>query len=141
MVQTTDLRNTDDVSLFGRLYRSWFGCVLVQRQVTAAVMVVVEKRSEMARQVSLVKNDHVVQALAANGPDHPFHIGALPGRARGRQHLFDTHGLHLFNEVTAEDPVAIAQGDSVVPCPRGRLRAVGARSMRRSDARSRQNAE
>src|SRR3982750_2921384 len=96
MVQTTGLRNTDDAPPFGGLYRSWFGCVLVQRQVTAAVMVVVDKRLEMAGQAGLMEHDDVIQALPANGANHPFDIGALPGRPWGRQDLFDAHRLYLL---------------------------------------------
>ena len=109
MVQTTDLRNTDDAPLFGRLHRSWFGCVLVQRQVTAAVMVIVEKRLQMARQAGLVENNHVIQALATNRANDPFDIRPLPGRARSGQDLFDSHGLDLIHKFLSKDSIAIAQ--------------------------------
>src|SRR3982751_3226218 len=112
MVQTTGLRNTDDASLFGRLYRSWFGCVLVQRQVTAAVMVVVDKGLELARQAGWMEHDHVIQALSANGANHPFDIGALPGRPWGRQDLLDAHRLHLLDEMESEDEVPTPEDKS-----------------------------
>ena len=64
---------------------------------------------QMARQAGLIKNDHVVQALAANGADHPFDVGALPRRTRGRQDLLDSHRFHLLDEGLSEDPIAIAQ--------------------------------
>src|SRR5215472_3748231 len=51
----------------------------------------------------------MVQALAPNRTNHPFHIGSLPGRARGRQHFFDVHVSHPFSEVPAKDAVAVAQ--------------------------------
>src|SRR3954464_12401159 len=76
---------------------------------TTAVMVVVEKRSQMTRQAGLIQNDDVIQALAANRADHAFDIRPLPGRAWGRQDLFDAHGLHLVDKVLAEDAVAIPQ--------------------------------
>src|SRR5262250_2234674 len=51
----------------------------------------------------------MVQALAPNRANDPFHIGSLPGRARGRQHFFDVHVSHPFSEVPAKDAVAVAQ--------------------------------
>jgi hypothetical protein len=109
MVQTSDLRNAHDASSFGRLHPWWFGCILVQSQVTTTVMITVEKRSEMARQAGLFKNDHVIQALPANGPNYPFDISPLPGRAWGRQHLLDSHGLHLLHKLVTKNPVPVAQ--------------------------------
>src|SRR4051794_29648728 len=76
---------------------------------TTAVMVVVEKPSEMAGQTGLVENDHVVQALAADRADHALDVGTLPGRARGGEHLFDSHGLDLLHKLRAEDPIPIPQ--------------------------------
>lgn len=64
-------------------------------------------------QASFIEHDHVVQALAAKGADHAFHIGALPGRTRCRKHRPDSHGLHLINEVLPEDVAA--------PSPSSRL--------------------
>src|SRR5215470_17533888 len=51
----------------------------------------------------------MVQALAPNRANDPFHIRSLPGRARGRQHFFDVHVSHPFSEVLAKDAVAVAQ--------------------------------
>ena len=78
MVETTDLRDTDHPSFFGRLYGTRLGRIFRQSEMATAVMVVVEKQSEMARQTGLVENDQVVQALPANRADHPFDVGALP---------------------------------------------------------------
>jgi hypothetical protein len=47
-------------------------------------MIVVQKFLDVPMQASLVERDHMIQAFAANGPDRPFHIGALPGRSRCR---------------------------------------------------------
>jgi hypothetical protein len=54
-----------------------------------------------------MEHDDVIQALSTNGADHALDRGALPGRARGRQHWLDTHGLDLVYKFLAEDPVAI----------------------------------
>jgi hypothetical protein len=51
------------------------------------------------------RNDHMIQALAANGADHPFDIGTLPGRPWRRKHWLDAHGLHRIDEILPEDPM------------------------------------
>src|SRR5258708_29382343 len=72
-------------------------------------MIVVREVWEMARQAGFTEYDHVVEALPANGADHPLDIGSLPGRPWRREHLFDAHRLHLLHKVRSEDPIAIAQ--------------------------------
>jgi hypothetical protein len=44
-------------------------------------MIILEKLPKMTRQAVLIQDDHMIQALPANGSDHPFHIGALPSDA------------------------------------------------------------
>ena len=56
-----------------------------------------------------MERDHVIEALATNGSDHPLYIGSLPRRARCRQDFADAHVSHLFPEVIAEDRIAVAQ--------------------------------
>ena len=72
-------------------------------------MIIVCESSEVARQAGLTEYDHVIQALPANRADYPLDIGSLPRRPGRREHLFDTHRLHLLHEVRPEDPIAIAQ--------------------------------
>src|SRR5215831_4164881 len=72
-------------------------------------MIIVCEVSEMAMQTGFAEYDRVIQALAPNRADHPLDVGSLPGRPRCRQHLLDTHRLHLLHKVRPEDPIAIAQ--------------------------------
>src|SRR5262249_42579511 len=72
-------------------------------------MIIVCEVSEMAMQTGFTEYDHVIQALAPNRADHPLDVSSLPGRSRCREHLFDTHRLHLLHKVRPEDPIAIAQ--------------------------------
>jgi len=51
----------------------------------------------------------MVEALAPNRTNHPFHVGSLPGRTRRRQHLLYAHVSDLFCEVLAENRIAISQ--------------------------------
>src|ERR1035437_5730102 len=83
-----------------------------------APMVVGDEVLKVSIQTALAEYDHVIQALAANGPDHAFDIGVLPWRPRRRKHLFDAHGLHLVDEVLAEDPIPIPEQISRCSVPR-----------------------
>ena len=62
VVKTIHLWNANDMPQFGRLHRPCFWRILVQSQMTAGVMVVLDKPCQMARQAGLIDNDHVVQA-------------------------------------------------------------------------------
>src|SRR6266481_1917373 len=67
-------------------------------------MIVVREFSEVAIQVSFTEYDHVIQTLPANAADQPLDIGSLPRRPGRREHLFDTHGLHV---VVKEGPPSL----------------------------------
>ena len=56
-----------------------------------------------------MEHDHMIEALAPNGTNHPLHIGSLPRRSRRAEHFLDTHISHLSSEVITEDRIAVAQ--------------------------------
>ena len=56
-----------------------------------------------------MEHDHMIEALATNGTNHPLHVCSLPWRTRCRQHLLYTHVSHLFSEVMTEDRIAVPQ--------------------------------
>src|SRR5215468_5752866 len=109
MMEPTDLRDRNDSPGFWRLDGAKLGRVLLQAEVRAAPMIVVYESSEMAMQTGFTEYDHVIQALPPNRADHPLDVGSLPGRPGCREHLLDTHRLHLLHKVRPEDPIAIAQ--------------------------------
>ena len=39
------------------------------------------------------EDDQMIEALPANGPNHTFDVGSLPGRPRRRKHFLDPQGL------------------------------------------------
>ena len=83
--------------------------VLLQSQVRPVLIIVVHETLQVTGQAPFAEHDYVVQVLAANGADDPFHVSSLPGRTRCRQHLFDTHGFDLIEDFFPEDPVAISE--------------------------------
>jgi hypothetical protein len=56
-----------------------------------------------------MEHDHMIEAFATNGANHPLDIGSLPRRARCRQDFANAHVSHVFSEVIAKDRIAVAQ--------------------------------
>ena len=75
----------------------------------------------MPPETSFVEHNHVVQALAPDGPDHPFNIGTLPGLAKCRKYLLDAHRLHLVSKILPKDLFAIPQHIAWRGLPRKRF--------------------
>ncbi len=93
MVQSTDLRERDHVAHLGRLDRSRHGTVVVQRPVSAGVMVVSDVAAENSTEMLLVEDQDMVEALSTNGADQPFAIRILPRRVGRSPNLFDADRL------------------------------------------------
>jgi hypothetical protein len=56
-----------------------------------------------------MEHDHMIEAFATNGANHPLDIGSLPRRARCRQDFANAHVSHVFSEVIGKDRIAVAQ--------------------------------
>ena len=63
----------------------------------------------MPTQGSLVENDHVIEALAANRPDDAFHVSALPRRSWRPKYLLRSQIGHLLAELASKDPIPITE--------------------------------
>lgn len=72
MMQSAEVGLGDDLAGFRQLNNSRLGRVAVERQGRACLMVVGEVVRQDATKMSLVEDDHVVQALAANRADQAF---------------------------------------------------------------------
>ena len=79
MMQASDHGYLDDSALVGVLHRSGLRGVLLQREVRSTTVVVGEVVSQQATQLRVVQHHDVVEALAAQGADEPFHVRILPG--------------------------------------------------------------
>src|SRR3989441_8316285 len=75
----------------------------------ARAVVVAEVAVQTTTEVSLIQHDHMVEELAADGADHAFDEGILPGRTGRRENLGDEHALHPSPKLAAVDAVAIAE--------------------------------
>src|SRR3954453_17834063 len=75
----------------------------------ACPMIIGAVSREVMFQAAFIEHDQVIQALASDAADHALDIRPLPRRTGSRQDLLDSHSLHLFYELMAEDAVAITQ--------------------------------
>ncbi len=55
------------------------------------------------------QNDHMVQAVAPDGSDHPFHIGPLPGAGWSGKDLLNIQASDSLAKLAPIDLVAISQ--------------------------------
>jgi hypothetical protein len=72
-------------------------------------MVIAEVFCQEPPQISLMQDHHVIQALAADAANEPFHEGILPWALWGDEDLFDPHVPHPLAKQSVVDAVSIAQ--------------------------------
>jgi hypothetical protein len=110
MVQSADFWTLHDLARRGELDGPELGCVLVEREVCATVMIVVDVARQNAAQVRLAKNENVIQTLAPDRTDQALGERILPGAVRRREDFGDPHALDAVAELLAIHLVTVAQG-------------------------------
>jgi hypothetical protein len=121
MMEAADHRRLDDSAFVRVLHRSWLRGVLLQGEVGAGPVVVDEVPAQQATQMGFVQHHDVVETLAAEGADEPFHVGILPRRPRRRLDFVDPHRLRSPRERDPVHRIAIAQEVSRGSLPGERL--------------------
>jgi hypothetical protein len=66
MMQTTDLRERDDLARSGWVYRSALRTILGEREMRSRLVVIMKVRRQHATQVALIEDDDVVETFAAD---------------------------------------------------------------------------
>jgi hypothetical protein len=79
VVQTADFWNLHDPAHLGARDRPKVGCVLVEREVGARLMVIGDVLGQDAVQVSFVQNENMVETLAPDGTDQALGEGICQG--------------------------------------------------------------
>ena len=133
MMQPAEVRDLNNRAARRRLRRPRDGRILVERQVGSPPVVVDEVVLEVATQRALVPHDDVVEALVADGADHPFDEWILPESPRCRQDLAKAHRAGGPAHFRAVDGVAITEEEAWRGVP-GEGLGAGGPSRRRSDA-------
>jgi hypothetical protein len=112
MVESAHLGQSNDAAVLGRLDGAWLGRIFVEREVRPRAMVVAEVAAQTAAEVLLVKDDDVLEKLAADGADHALGEGVLPRGSWCRKDLRDAHALHTSPKLGPVDTVAIAEEEA-----------------------------
>ena len=71
-------------------------------------MVVVHVLSKHSPEMPLIEDDHMVEALTPDRPDHPLGVRVLPGRPSCGLDLLDAKRRYPTCEIEAVDPVSIS---------------------------------
>ena len=82
--------------------------VLLQPQMSTASMVVVHVLPKHSPEVPLIKDDHMVEALASDRSNHPLDVRVLPGRPSCGLDLLDAKRRYPTCEIESVDPVSIS---------------------------------
>src|SRR5215472_2876140 len=93
MMETADLRQFHHAPEFRWLNQPGLRRIFDQRYVSSAPVIIVQVAFQDGPEMPFSKNDHMVQALSANGSDQPLHVGALPGAGRSGEDFFNVHAL------------------------------------------------
>ena len=80
VMQTADVWDWDDYATAWRLGSPTDGSILVQREVSAPLMIVGEVALQVSAQRALVPHDDVTEALPPEGSDHAFNNGFCQGQ-------------------------------------------------------------
>ena len=78
-MQASELGNCDNVSLMGRRGCARDGRFFRQGQMRSRLIVTDEIVFQDPAQMPFVEDDHVIKALATDGPYNPFEVTVLPG--------------------------------------------------------------
>jgi hypothetical protein len=73
------------------------------------MVVILDVLGQEPPQMSLVQDNHVVQAFTANTPDQPFDVGVLSRTPGGDYHFFDPYILHPLPKRGAVDMISVSQ--------------------------------
>ena len=78
MMEAAGHGRLDDLAFAKTLHPSWLRGVLLQGEVGAGPVVVRCGTRAAGAADGFLQHHHVVEALAAEGADEPFHVGILP---------------------------------------------------------------
>jgi hypothetical protein len=120
VVQAADFRPHHDAA--GRLHGAFRRRILAKREVRPRPLVVRHVGPKNSTKMPLIKDDDVVQTLAADRPDDAFDVGILPGRAWRGADRREAKPFDGAAEGRVEGRVAVVEEESRGGVVRGRAR-------------------
>jgi hypothetical protein len=112
MMEPANFGPRHDPTGSGRVDGARLGRVLAEREVSSRALVVRDVRAKHSSEMSLVEDDHVVQALAADRPDDAFDVRILPRRAQGGADGREAERFDGAAERRVEGRVAVVEEES-----------------------------
>src|SRR6266498_2416530 len=109
MMQATNFGKLHDRAGCRRLDRPDVWRVLVEREMSASPVIVLEVAEQDAAQMPFAENENVIQTLAPDRSDEALGEGILPGAVRRREDFVDPHALHSVPKLLAVDLVTVPQ--------------------------------
>jgi len=109
MMQAADFGKLYDLARRGKLDGPQGGGVLAEGEMCSRLMIIGDVASEDAVEVTLAKDENVMQTLAPDRTDQALRTGVLPRTVRRRDHLLDPHGLHAVPKWLTVDLVTVAE--------------------------------
>ena len=94
MMQATDFANRHDSARLGELDQPAARRVLLEREMSASLVIVREVADQDAAQVPFAEDEHVIQTLPPDRADEPFREGILPGPLWSGEDFRDPHALY-----------------------------------------------
>ena len=108
MVQPTDTRSRDDLPILSRFDKPFFRSVLLQPEMRAVLVVVVDIGSDHAPKLTFIDCDHVVQAIPSQTANPSFGNSILPRRSKGCTNGFQSKPIDSIPEPRPVDLVVVA---------------------------------
>ena len=137
MVEPADFWSHHDATRADSLDAAGLGCVFAERQVSTGAVVIRQVGSKHVPKVSLVDDNHMVEALATDRTDHAFDVGILPRRTWCRAEGRETERVDGAVERRIEGRVAVVEEISRGRVVRRRSREAAGGPTRRWDGASR----
>ncbi len=109
MMQATDFGNLHDPSRLGAVDGPGVRRVLVEREMSATLVIVSEVGGQDAAQAPFAENENGIQTLAPDRTDKALSERILPGAVRRREDFVDPHALHAVPNPLTVDLVTVAQ--------------------------------
>jgi hypothetical protein len=109
MMQPIHVWNFPDPPKLRPLDRPRYRTIHLQGPVRTPMMVILNVPGQEPPEMSLVQDDHVIQAFTADTPDQPLDIRILPRTSWGNRHCFDAQMPHPLPKGVTIDPIAVAE--------------------------------
>ena len=109
MMEASDFGDRDNRAEPGRFDWPAVGGVLVEREMSAGLVIVAEVAGQDSAQVAFIEDQNVIQTLAPNRAEESLREGILPGALRRHEDFLDPQAVDSVPKLRPVDLVTISQ--------------------------------